>query len=147
MKNEKANAEVAWKQMADLLVPRMRLSVVDRAIYFHLVRHSRLEGKMRLHFSIYWLAGGTLVSSQTARESVRRLVDNGALRLVERTNWDMWWKCGCPTRFLPPGRIETRRARGHGRPTWRTSRKWILWRAESCEKPSMGARRETAFIA
>ena len=85
MKNEKANAEVAWKQMADLLVPRMRLSVVDRAIYFHLVRHSRLEGKTRLHFSIYWLAGGTLVSSQTARESVRRLVDNGALRLVERT--------------------------------------------------------------
>lgn len=85
MKNEKANAEVVWKQMADWLVPRMRLSMVDRAIYFHLVRHSRLEGKVRLHFSILWLAGGTLVSSGTARESVRRLVGNGALRLVERT--------------------------------------------------------------
>lgn len=85
MKNEKPNAEVVWKQVADVLVPRLRLSFVDRAIYFHLVRHSRLEGKARLHFSIYWLAGGTLVSSATAREAVRRLVAIGALRLIERT--------------------------------------------------------------
>lgn len=73
MKNEKPNAEVVWKQMADLLVPRLRLSFVDRGIYFHLVRHSRLEGKARLHFSIYWLARGTLLSGATAREAVRRL--------------------------------------------------------------------------
>lgn len=85
MKNEKPNAEVVWKQMADLLVPRLRLSFVDRAIYFHLVRHSRLEGKARLHFSIYWLARGTLLSGATAREAVRRLVAIGALRLIERT--------------------------------------------------------------
>ena len=85
MKNEKPNAELIWKQLADLVVPGLRLSVVDRAIYFHLVRHSRLEGKARLRFSILWLANGACVSAQTAREAVRRLIANGALRLVERT--------------------------------------------------------------
>ena len=29
------------------LVPRLRLTVTERAVYSHLVRHSRLEGKLR----------------------------------------------------------------------------------------------------
>ena len=66
-------------------MPRLRLSVVDRAVYSHLVRHSRLEGKLRLHFSIYWLARGACLSSATVRAAVRRLVARGALRLVERS--------------------------------------------------------------
>jgi len=42
MKNKKPNAEHIWKQFEDLLVPRLRLSVIDRAVYSHLLRHSRL---------------------------------------------------------------------------------------------------------
>src|SRR5260370_1230240 len=52
MKNKKPNAELVWKQLEDLLAPRLRLSVIDRTVYSHLLRHSRLEGKLRLRFSI-----------------------------------------------------------------------------------------------
>ena len=85
MKNKKLNAELLWKQFEDILVPRLRFSVVDRAVYSHLLRHSRLEGKSQLRFSIAWLARGTRVSEYTARRAVRRLAVQGALHLVERT--------------------------------------------------------------
>ena len=83
MKN-KPNVEQAWKQLEDQLVPRLRLSVNERAVYYHLLRHSRLEGKMRLRFSIGSLGRGTRLSGRPVREAVRRLVDQGALRLVRR---------------------------------------------------------------
>jgi len=83
--SKKPNAELVWKQLEDLLVPRLALSVIDRAVYSHLLRHSRLEGKLRLHFSIPWLARGVRLSNGATRDAVRRLVGNGSLRLVERT--------------------------------------------------------------
>ena len=85
MKNAKRDGTRIWKQFEDLLVPRLRLSLVDRAVYSHLLRHSRLEGKARLHFSILWLSRGTLMSTGSARGAVRRLAKIGALRLVERS--------------------------------------------------------------
>jgi 5-methylcytosine-specific restriction endonuclease McrA len=83
--NAAPNAAQIWKQMEDILVPRLRLSVLDRSVYSHLLRHSRLEGKLRLRFSIQWLARAVRVSGGPAREAVRRLLALGALRLVERT--------------------------------------------------------------
>jgi 5-methylcytosine-specific restriction endonuclease McrA len=85
MKNRKLNAEQVWKDFEDLLVPRLRLSVIDRAVYSHLLRHSRLEGKVRLRFSILWLARAIHVTGGPTREAVRRLVGHGVLRLVERS--------------------------------------------------------------
>jgi 5-methylcytosine-specific restriction endonuclease McrA len=84
MKNKKPNAEHIWKQFEDHLVPRLRLSITDRAVYSHLLRHSRLEGRTRLRFSIVWLARGARLSTNPARWAVRRLIAHGALRLVER---------------------------------------------------------------
>ncbi len=83
MKSKKPNAEHLWKQLDDLLVPRLRLRVADRAAYCYLLRHSRLEGKLRLRFSMPWLARGICLSSAAARRAVRRLIDQKALRLVE----------------------------------------------------------------
>jgi len=85
MNTKKPNAELVWKQLEDLLVPRLRLSVIDRTVYAHLLRHTRLEGKLRLQFSIVWLARNISLSTGTARSAVRRLVSHGALRLVKRT--------------------------------------------------------------
>ena len=85
MKNRRINPGVIWKQLEDVLVPRLRLSVIDRAAYSHLFRHSRLEGRPRLRFSMVWLARGIRVSVSPTRLAVRRLVEHGALRLVERT--------------------------------------------------------------
>ena len=104
------NAALVWKQLEDVLVPRLRLSVVDRAVYSHLVRHSRLEGKLRLHFSIYWLARGACLSSATVRAAVRRLVARGALRLVERSKAGHVVEVRLPEeiRGARPKRIEAR---------------------------------------
>lgn len=81
----KPNAELLWKQLDDVLAPHLHLSVVDRAVYFHLVRHSRLEGNRTVRFSILKVAGNLYLSHGPVRESVRRLVENGVLRLIERT--------------------------------------------------------------
>ena len=83
MKNKTLNASRIWKHFEDFLVPRLRLSITDRAVYSHLLRHSRLEGRTRLRFSIAWLARGARLSTNPARWAVRRLIAHGALRLVE----------------------------------------------------------------
>src|SRR5260370_12172239 len=83
MKNKKPNAERVWKHIEDFLVPRLRLSITDRAVYSHLLRHSRLEGKVRLRFSIPWLARGVGLCANSTRWAVRRFVSRGVLRLIQ----------------------------------------------------------------
>src|SRR5258707_2107528 len=85
MKNKKPNAELVWKQLEDVVVPRLRLSLIERTVYAHLLRHSRLEGKLRLRFSIRWLARNIRLSSGPVRQAVRRLVGPGAFRLGQRS--------------------------------------------------------------
>ena len=85
MKNKNLNLKRIWKQFEDHLVPRLRLNIVDRAVWSHLFRHSRLEGKGRLRFSIARLGRGTRLCDGPVRAAVRRLVEKGALRLIERS--------------------------------------------------------------
>jgi 5-methylcytosine-specific restriction endonuclease McrA len=85
MKAKKPNAELVCKQFEDALAPRLRLSTTDRAVYYHLLRHSRLEGKSRLHFSVIWLARNLGLTEETVRAALRRLVQHRALRLIERS--------------------------------------------------------------
>jgi len=85
MKPEKLNTTLLWKQLEDVLFPRLRFSITDRAVYCHLLRHTRLEGKLQLSFSIPWLARGIGISTGPVRESVRRLIVVGALRLIHRS--------------------------------------------------------------
>ena len=83
MKPKKLDAVQVWKQMEDLLAPQLNFSLADRVIYSHLFRHSRLEGKLQLQFSISWLARGVALSSKFTRDTVRRLIARGVLQLVE----------------------------------------------------------------
>ncbi len=83
MNNKKLDAVQVWKQMEDLLAPQLNFSLADRAIYSHLFRHSRLEGKLQFQFSISWLARGVGLSSKFTRDTVRRLIARGVLHLVE----------------------------------------------------------------
>jgi len=103
MKNKKLNAELAWKQLEDMLVPRLRLSVTEHAVYSYLVRHSRLEGGLRAQFSILGLARHIRLSTGPVRDAVRRLVEHGALRLVERS------KAGYVVEVLLPEEIRAAR--------------------------------------
>jgi len=84
MKNKTFNALHVWKQMEDLAIPILHLSPVDRAVYSHLLRHSRLEGKRQLRFSIRGIAQRACLSAWSTRRAVRSLVANGALRLATR---------------------------------------------------------------
>jgi 5-methylcytosine-specific restriction endonuclease McrA len=112
MKTKKPNAELVWKQLDDLLVPRLRLGPIDRAAYCYLLRHSRLEGKLQVRFSLRWLARGTGVSTTAARPAVRRLTDHGALRLVECSHGGHVAEVRLPEEILAdhPEEIESRRA-------------------------------------
>ncbi len=85
MKTQKPNAELVWKQFTDFLIPHFKLSIADRAVYAHLLRHSRLEGKQRLHFSIGWLARSSGLSATPVRHAVRRLAAHGIFRMLERS--------------------------------------------------------------
>src|SRR5258707_12919754 len=82
MKFKKPNAELVCKQFEDVLAPRLRLSTTDRAVYYHLLRHSRFEAKSRLHFSTIWLARNLGITVDTVRAALRRLLQHRALRLV-----------------------------------------------------------------
>ena len=85
MKSKQIDGTKIWKQLEDMLVPRLRLTVTEHAVYSHLVRHSRLEGKLRARFLISGIARHIRLSMGPARDAVRRLVENGALRLVQRS--------------------------------------------------------------
>jgi predicted DNA-binding transcriptional regulator len=85
MKNKQIDGTKIWKQLEDVLVPRLHLTVTEHAVYSYLVRHSRLEGKLRAQFSISGIARHIRLSTGPARDAVRRLVEHGALRLVERS--------------------------------------------------------------
>ena len=108
MKISNTNAVLIWKQLEDILVPRLGLTLSERAVYSHLLRHSRLEGRLRLRFSILWLARGVRLSTGSVRVAVRRLVAKGALRLVERT------KAGHVVEVRLPEEIRGVRANGAG---------------------------------
>lgn len=82
---QELDAGALWKQVEDAVVSRLQLSVIDHVVYFHLLRHSRLEGKRKLRFSIPWLAHNIHLSTCPTREAVRRLAEQGALRMVERS--------------------------------------------------------------
>ena len=85
MNEKKIDAVEVWKDL-DALAPRLGLSVIDRTVYLHLLRLTHVEGKRRLRFSILGIAPHIGLSGPPVRESVRRLMDKGALRLIERSN-------------------------------------------------------------
>ncbi len=106
MKTKIPDAALVWKQLDDILVPRLALGVIDRAVYSYLLRHSHLEGKSRIRFSILWLARGVRLSGGAARHSVRRLLNYGVFRLVERS------KSGHVIEVLLPDEIRAISPRG-----------------------------------
>lgn len=86
MKSEKLDVLQVWKDFEDKLAPQLSFSATDRMVYSHLLRHSRLEGKRRLQFSLSWLGRGVGLSIGGARDTVRRLASRGVLGLVERNS-------------------------------------------------------------
>src|SRR5258707_7396834 len=85
MNPKKLNPKLLWMQFEDVLAPRLGLTVFDRAVYSHLLRHSLVVGKLRLQFSVMSVARDLRLSNGPVRQAVRRLDELGALRLLERS--------------------------------------------------------------
>jgi hypothetical protein len=107
MNNKTLNAALLWKQFEDVLVPGLRLSHTDRAVYSHLIRHTLIEGKARLRFSIPWLSRGARVTATPTRQALHRLVDKGAIRLVERTRLGHLIEVRRPEQIRPALKMRT----------------------------------------
>ena len=73
------------KNCEDHLFPSKAFSVQERTLYYHLLRHSRLEGQEQALFSLLPLANALNVSESTVRESIRALHERGCIRIVERS--------------------------------------------------------------
>jgi len=84
MKPKKIDGVEVWKDFEDLAA-RLGLNVIERAVYSYLLRHARLEGKLRLHFSLPELARKVRISRGPVRAALRRLAAHGALRFIERS--------------------------------------------------------------
>ena len=82
MKTKPLNAAQIWKDFEDFLCPNLTLSVYDRAVYSHLLRHTRLENKPEVQISIEKLSVGSAMSRSGAREALRRLEARGVLQLI-----------------------------------------------------------------
>ena len=108
MQTKKPNPRLLWIQFEDILAPRLGLTVFDRAVYSHLLRHSLVVGKTRLHFSVMSVAAKLGLSNGPVRQAVRRLDELGALRLLERS------KTGHLVEMRLPGQIRALRPGQNG---------------------------------
>jgi len=84
MPSKKLNPKLLWVLFEDVLAPGLGLTVKDRAVYSYLLRHTLVVGKPRVHFAVSALARTLGMSAGRTRESVRRLDELGALRVLER---------------------------------------------------------------
>jgi len=73
------------KQCEDHLFPSCSLSVRERALYYHLLRHTHAEGKSSGLFALLPLAQALGVHESSAREDVRSLNEKGCIRIEERS--------------------------------------------------------------
>jgi len=108
MPNKKLNPKLLWVLFEDVLAPNLGLTILDRAVYSYLLRHSLVVGTPRLHFAVTALARVLGVSAMRTRDSVRRLDELGALHVLERG------KTGHLAEMRLPENVLAIRARGNG---------------------------------
>ena len=88
-----------YRDVEDHLVPSLRLSMAERALYYHLLRHSRLEGRRVAHVSKRSLCRGVGCAFMTVHRHLRTLAEKGCVRILERG------RVGHAIEVLTPGEI------------------------------------------
>ena len=71
--------------MEDCLVPYFRLDAHERALYYHLLRHSRVAGRRTVFISKRGLANSACLSITSILNRLRGLARKGCIRIVERS--------------------------------------------------------------
>ena len=75
-----------YRDVEDHLVSHLRLTLGERAVYYHLLRHSRLEGQRLAQVSRRSLARGVGCTANTAQAYIQRLADKACIRILERSH-------------------------------------------------------------
>lgn len=70
-----------WAALEDRLYPQRKLAPADRALYSHLLRHSRLVGRRRVRMTMGSLARGAGLCPSTARRRLKELERGGCVRV------------------------------------------------------------------
>ncbi len=72
-------------EIEDVLAPKLQLDVYERALYYHLLRHTRLIDKEASVFGIAPLAVATGMSDWKVREAVRSMDAKGCIKIEDRS--------------------------------------------------------------
>ena len=83
MRADTADVVQLWIDIEDRLIPFLKLDAHLRAVYYHLVRRSRLLGQRTVEISIDSLAQATGLSAEV-RQHIRTLESKGAVRILSR---------------------------------------------------------------
>ncbi len=73
-----------WAEIEEQMAPNLRLKLFDRALYFHLVRVTRLAGKRTLVTSMPKLAADAALCKSVVKRGLWRLERHGAVRILYR---------------------------------------------------------------
>lgn len=73
------------KNIEDYLIPKLRLDHVERALYYHLFRHTRVIGKEASLFGLLSLSEASGISESTVRERIRALHEKGCIKIDDRS--------------------------------------------------------------
>ena len=74
-----------WAAIEDWLIPTLRLTTHERALYYHLVRRTRLDGRRAVRLSRRQVARVLGLSTYTARHYLRVLARKGCIRILDRS--------------------------------------------------------------
>lgn len=73
------------QQCEDHFFPARSFSTRERALYYHLLRHTHLEGKPSALFAILPLANAMGVAESSVREDIRALHERGCINIENRS--------------------------------------------------------------
>lgn len=87
------------KEIEDYLVPRLKLDVFERGLYYYLFRHTKLIGNQELTVSIKSLQSSLSYSSTAVKSRLRSLQEKGCIEIID-TGW-----AGTKVKLLLPDEI------------------------------------------
>jgi len=73
------------KDIEDHLAPRLGLDVIERAVYYHLFRHTHLLGKDAGLFALLPVGKAIGISESSVRERIRSMNEKGCVSIQERS--------------------------------------------------------------
>jgi hypothetical protein len=88
------------EQCEDHLFPRLKFTVRERSLYYHLLRHTRLVGREQQIFALAPLARSLGVSEWSVRADIRQLHSRRCIHIEERS------QAGHLVRVFLPAEIE-----------------------------------------